>query len=85
MYWRSAKDFNLKYDGPITGGQEWPRNGSVLKGTVHDNVRGLKENGTKCIEVSEWKQSGSEVWIQASGLFMPFDVGRGGPLLHKIE
>ena len=79
MFWRQDPR-----DATVTqkGGDQWPRNGSVLKGTRHEKLA----NDMDWLEVSEWKQAsgapGADQWVkECTGLFMPFE--QGGPLLHK--
>mmetsp|Transcript_23306 Transcript_23306/g.65454 ORF Transcript_23306/g.65454 Transcript_23306/m.65454 type:complete len:91 (-) Transcript_23306:96-368(-) len=74
MFWRN-------HPGNVaeskSGGDDWPRNGSLLRGTVHEEFGDMK-----WLSVSSWKQSGASEWIESSGLWMPFE--QGGPLLHKV-
>jgi hypothetical protein len=76
MFWRPNPD-NAKEKQ--VGGTDWPRNGAVLTGLVHS----LKKDNMDWLQVTSWKQSGSEDVVKAEGLWMPFE--QGGLLLHEIE
>ena len=74
MFWRSNPDGSK---GTQKGGEDWPRNGSVLTGTVHER------SDMKWLEVSEWTPAGASTAIKGcEGLWMPFE--QGGPLLHQL-
>ncbi|DAZ97608.1 TPA: hypothetical protein N0F65_002227 [Lagenidium giganteum] len=72
MFWR--EDPRPQGEKVISGGN-WPRNGAILIGQEHD------VGGAKYLEVTSWKQAGSDELISdCKGLWMPFD--QGGLLLH---
>eukprot|EP00054_Salpingoeca_dolichothecata_P023414 m.156110 g.156110 ORF g.156110 m.156110 type:complete len:118 (-) comp24676_c0_seq5:733-1086(-) len=73
MFWRKNPD----NDGEKQqGGDDWPRNGSLLTGTVH------QKSDMKWLEVSKWQPAGTSKWIEdCKGLWMPFE--QNGLLLHK--
>ena len=74
MFWR--KDPRPVNDNVAQkGNAEWPKNGAVLQGKVHD------VSGVKWLDVSSWKQAKSEHWIpNCTGLWMEFE--QGGKVLH---
>jgi hypothetical protein len=75
MFWRDDPHPSKK--GPKSGGDNWPRNGSLLMGNVHTDLPDMK-----WLEVDAWKPAGKSQWItQCQGLWMPFE--QGGLLLHK--
>jgi len=74
MFWRSNPD---NADESQSGNSEWPRNGSLLTGAVHER------QDMKWLEVSQWKQAGKDEWIsKCTGIWMPFE--QGGLLLHSV-
>ena len=75
MFWRGDPRPNAT-KGKQVGNAQWPRNGSLLKGTVHE----LPD--MKWLEVDSWKQANSNDWVtDCQGLWMQFD--QGGLLLFK--
>ena len=66
--------------GSFSGPPEWPRNGAVLKGTVHvfeDKPQGSRE----WLLVSEYKQAGAGAFVAVpEGTWMQFE--QSGVLLH---
>ena len=75
MFWRGDPRPNAVKVKQI-GNDSWPRNGSLLKGTVHE----LPD--MKWLEVTSWKQVNSDKWIDnCQGIWMQFD--QGGLLLFK--
>lgn len=75
MFWRADPRPNASTNKK--GGDDWPRNGALLKGVAHD------VGGTKYLCVDSWKQNGSDTWItDCEGLWMLF--AQGGPVLHKV-
>jgi hypothetical protein len=75
MFWRADPRGS---SAPQSGGGDWPRNGSILKGIVHAKLQG----GMDWLEVSEWQQAGASKPVTGCrGLFMPFE--QGGLLLHE--
>ena len=75
MFWRKdPRPDQLKCKQK--GNKDWPRNGSILEGMVHE----LPD--MKWLQVVQWKQAGSSTWITGcEGLWMQFE--QGGLLLHK--
>ena len=76
MFWRDdpRKDVTRV---PQVGGNDWPRNGAILNGQVHQLPN------MKHLQVDSWKQAKSKEWIiNCQGLWMPFE--QGGLLLHKV-
>eukprot|EP00741_Cyanophora_paradoxa_P021446 tig00021352_g20703.t1 len=74
MYWRK----DPKTGGTFAGPPEWPRNGAILRGIVHETPTG------KFLQVSEYKQAGATSFEKTpDGTFMPFD--QGGLLLHSTS
>jgi hypothetical protein len=59
---------------------DWPRNGALLKGVVHDFPEYFEES-LQWLEVSEYRQAGSEQWVPTPGAWMQFD--QAGILLHE--
>ena len=66
MFWR--KD---PRQGKSTYGDnpDWPRNGAILKGLVHEFAENYEES-RHWLEVSEYKQSGSDSWVPTPGAWM---------------
>jgi hypothetical protein len=62
------------------GPPDWPRNGAVLKGEVREFAN-KPEDSLKWLEVSEYKQAGSDVFVKTPDCWMQFE--QGGLLLHK--
>lgn len=60
---------------------DWPRNGAILKGVVHD-IKTPVQGCTKWLEVGEYKQNGGSEFIATPHCWMQFD--QGGLLLHKL-
>jgi len=72
MFWRNNPDGQEKQ----LGGDDWPRNGSLLKGIVHTRP------DMRWLQVSAWKPAETNDWIHGcKGLWMPFE--QGGLLLHE--
>ncbi|KAJ9435367.1 hypothetical protein DIPPA_11717 [Diplonema papillatum] len=78
MFWRHRADRVI--EGGANSGDDWPRNGAVLKGFVRDV-------GDKFwwLQVTDWRQSGhkKEWHSECRGLWMPSE--QGGLLLHEIH
>jgi hypothetical protein len=77
MYWRADP---MKGKSSFPGPPDWPRNGALLKGDIKEFVE-KPENSLKWLEVSEYKQRGSEEWVKTPNCWMQFD--QGGTLLHE--
>jgi len=78
MYWRGDPRLGRKTWGEPP---EWPRNGAVLRGTVH-SFDSKPEDSELWLEVADYKQAGSDVWVPTPNCWMQFD--QHGPLLHEI-
>jgi hypothetical protein len=79
MFWREDPRKGVsKSSGPPA----YPRNGSVLKGIVH-NIDSRPEGSSKWLEVHEYKPVGSSNWVNAEGKWIQFE--QGGPVLHEGE
>ena len=76
MYWRADP---TKGKSSSSGPPDWPRNGAVLKGEVKEFAN-LPEGSLKWLEVSEYKQAGSEEWVKTPNCWMQFE--QNGALLH---
>eukprot|EP01115_Flamella_aegyptia_P014115 TRINITY_DN784_c0_g1_i3.p1 TRINITY_DN784_c0_g1~~TRINITY_DN784_c0_g1_i3.p1 ORF type:complete len:93 (-),score=27.73 TRINITY_DN784_c0_g1_i3:174-452(-) len=77
MFWRKDP---RGVDSIQKGGNDWPRNKSLLEGHTHKNL----SDDMDWLEVTRWKQAGSEEWVEdCQNLFMPFE--QGGLLLHKQD
>jgi|EP00670_Eutreptiella_braarudii_P006020 hypothetical protein len=67
---------------PFTGngdsGNDWPRNGALLKGVVYE------KDGEKHLKVAEIQQAGTSGFVPVNGeKWMPFEGGsNGGTWLH---
>eukprot|EP00122_Pirum_gemmata_P009766 Pgem_evm1s9013 len=76
MFWRGNPDSKGKEKQ--SGNKEWPRNGSLLKGKIHE------KSDMKWLEITSWKQANKEVWVyDCVGLWMPFE--QEGLLLHECN
>mmetsp|Transcript_33791 Transcript_33791/g.52867 ORF Transcript_33791/g.52867 Transcript_33791/m.52867 type:complete len:91 (-) Transcript_33791:62-334(-) len=74
MFWRGHPKGDSEKK---SGGDDWPRNGSLLVGQVHTEFETMK-----WLQVTKWQQAGTNSWTEnCSGLWMPFE--QGGLLLHK--
>lgn len=63
MFWRADPR-----GGGGGGSHNWPRDGAILRGIVHDI------DGAKWLEASAVKQKGSEEWADTkSGSWLPFE------------
>ena len=81
MHWRSAP---AGLTHRLAGAQpDWPRNGAVLRGIVHELAK-AEEGNTQWLEVIEYSPTGEmDAFIPAPGCWMPFT--QGGLLLHPVE
>ena len=80
MFWR-ANPFKPESQ---EGNEDWPRNGSILKGYPRGATEGAPASPPAWLEVVEWQQAGSKSSIRpCRGLWMPFH--QGGLLLHERE
>lgn len=80
MFWRAAPP-GLKHS--VEGKQpDWPRNGAVLRGVVHELPEKHDDNKL-WLEVVAFQQAGAEGFEPAPGCWMQFE--QGGLLLHKVE
>ena len=77
MYWRADP---TKGKSSFAGPPDWPRNGAVLKGEVRE-FADKPESSLKWLEVSEYKQAGTEEWVKTPNCWMQFD--QNGLLLHS--
>jgi hypothetical protein len=76
MYWRGNPDNKDK--GKQVGGDDWPRNGSLLRGTVHSR------SDMKWLEVTAWRPANKSEWIEGcQGLWMPFEQVREAEV-HRV-
>mmetsp|Transcript_15688 Transcript_15688/g.24364 ORF Transcript_15688/g.24364 Transcript_15688/m.24364 type:complete len:84 (+) Transcript_15688:336-587(+) len=66
----------------IAGKPDWPKNGAVLKGVVHQLEKPVQGN-LQWLEVTEFKQKGDSSFVPAPGCWMQFD--QGGKLLHETN
>jgi hypothetical protein len=74
MFWRN----DPRGAGSQSGGKDWPRNGSLLRGTAFEH------DGERWLAVAAWQQVGAGDWTEdCANLFMPFE--QGGTLLHKVD
>lgn len=78
MYWRNEP----KKGGSFSSPPDWPKNGALLKGTVHE-VPARPENSLFWLEVKEYMQAGSSSWTKTPNCWMQFE--QGGFLLHPEE
>jgi hypothetical protein len=77
MYWRSDP---RQGKSTSAGPPDWPRNGAILKGIVHE-FPNKPEGSLKWLEVQEYKQAGGSDFVKTDGKWMQFD--QGGILLHE--
>ena len=66
MYWRKDPRSG---GGSFSGPPEWPRNGAELKGVVHE-VQSKPEDCAQWLEVSSYKQAGTDSWVETPGCWM---------------
>ena len=66
MYWRKDPRSG---GGSFSGPPEWPRNGAELKGVVHE-VPSKPEDCAQWLEVSSYKQAGTDSWVETPGCWM---------------
>ncbi|MFQ3225962.1 MAG: hypothetical protein ACI8Z5_002231 [Lentimonas sp.] len=80
MYWRGAPP-TLTHR--LTGAQpDWPRNGAVLRGFVHE-LSNAHEGNTQWLEVMEISPSGDlDQFVPSPECWMQFT--QGGLLLHSV-
>ena len=80
MYWRRnpTKGKSTFGDNP-----EWPRNGALLKGIVHEFPE-KPEDSLLWLEVKAYQQEGKQDWVNTpEDCWMQFD--QHGPLLHEVK
>ncbi len=80
MYWR--RDPTASSKGSFAGPPDWPRNGAILKGMVHE-LPSKPEGSLLWLEVVKVKANANAKWEECPGCWMQFD--QGGLLLHPAK
>ena len=80
MYWRGTpKGLTHRLSGSQP---DWPRNGAILRGYVHE-LEEPQEGNTKWLEVVEISPNGKlDQFVPAPESWMLFK--QGGPVLHQV-
>ena len=80
MFWRRNP---LKGKSTFGENPEWPRNGALLKGIIHDFAE-KPEHSQHWLEVKEYQQAGTSTWVGTpEDCWMQFE--QEGPLLHEVK
>lgn len=80
MFWRQAPP-GRTHRGRVGAKPDWPRNGAVLKGYVHDLSPQAPHDSKLWLEVTEFRQAGEKEWVNTPTCWMQFE--QGGLLLHR--
>lgn len=80
MFWRGNPFTNVS----SVGAPDWPKNGAILRGVIHENVPKKPESNDTWLEVKAVKQKGAKDFVEVpDNCWMIFD--QGGKLLFEVK